>query len=288
MTLIIGAICDESVVMIGDTKIVDPEKNTSLYEDKILMPLDFPVLVGAAGLTDLARQFNRKIPIKVDTRTKEFRLKNEHALQLVGKNIADYEMKQQKSTQSAPEQKEQKHTTDITEDELPYVYNMDEFLTDCKNLIKEISDEGRRYSLNPLEVLISLKAGDAPVLFHIDSNGFERQIQTYDSIGSGSVFVDLFFKRMWKKTTNKDTVALATFVIKFIQNLKLDNFVGIEEGELPQVMTNRENGWGYLDFQNDSEFLNDVNSKIKEIESIFENITFPELIESKGYEINDS
>lgn len=289
MTLIIGAVCDEGIVLVGDTKIVDTSKNTHTFEDKILTPLEFPVAVGAAGLSNLAQQFKRRIPIIVDRRQKEFRIKNESELMKIGRSITEYEKYQEEHQQKQSNQELKKESKPESTSEPPftppYVYTLDDFLTDCKNLVRNLADEGRRYSFNPIEMLMSFSAGDV-VLFHIDSEGFERQITTYHAIGSGSVFVDLFFRNMWKNKSLLETIALSSFIIKFVQDMQLDNFVGIDKGELPQVVVILNNGiWGDLDFKNKPQFLEAVNKNMEKFSNMLKDMNLDKLQLEDEYNI---
>lgn len=283
-TLIIGAVCEEGIVLVGDTKIVDPSRNTFTHENKILLPLQLPIAVGASGLTDLFRRFNRQIPIVVERRQLEIRIANEEKLRTVGRSITEFDIPQESQTAQSSKDLIESPTRPKNEPAIkpPYAYTGENFLTDCKNLIRETAQDGKRFTSNPLEVLLAFSAGGT-ALFHIDSEGFERQITSYVSIGSGSVYVDMFFKRLWKKHTILDTIALSSFVIKFVQDMELDNFVGVENGKLPQSIVILHDGrWGPLHFENNAEVLSDISEKIKTISKNFETLKIPELVLPKN------
>jgi len=289
MTLIIGAKCDEGIVLVGDTKVVDVERNIITHEPKILLPLPLPVAVGASGFTNLFRQFNRRIPIIVEQRDREYKIKNEEALNKIGLGLKDFEMPKQEPEliQSSEDLKEPPRIEKAKKDviKIPYIYTGEHFLQDCKLLIKEIGEEGKEYHPNPLEVLLSFTVG-TPVLFHINCDGLESEINSYVAIGSGTPYVDMFFSRLWKKRTLMDTIALASFVIKFIENIKLDNYVGVAEEEMPQVIVLLKNGrYGPLDFSNKPDFLKDIVIKIENIEKTVKNINFISLELGKEYKI---
>lgn len=89
-TLIIGMRCPDGIVLVADRKVFDTESARTTYENKIIAPLNLPVFVGAAGLTDLFREFNRKIPIVVERRQMMFALENQKVLRSVGLDIKDF------------------------------------------------------------------------------------------------------------------------------------------------------------------------------------------------------
>lgn len=76
MTLIIGFRCEQGVALVSDTKVIDTESGRAEYKKKILVPINAPSIAGAAGDSDLFREFNRKIVEVVPIRMRENTIKN--------------------------------------------------------------------------------------------------------------------------------------------------------------------------------------------------------------------
>lgn len=292
MTLIIGAVCNEGVVLVGDTKIVDTSKNTVSYTNKILLPLsDKLVAVGASGLTDVFKRFNRRIPIVFDRREKEIRIENEVQLKKVGLSIADFDSPQTQTTQATETIKQEPNPSAPKKSHItpPYIYTGENFLSDCKRVVREITEEEREFHPNPIDVLLSFNAGGVSSLYQINAYGFESEVDSYTAIGSGSVYVDMFFQKLWKERTYAKTIPLACFVIKFVENMQLDNFVGVQEGEIPQVVVvphTDTDRYGDLGFSNREEFLHRAQKWTDEIGKIIEKIDLPKLNLAEGYTLD--
>jgi len=120
-----------------------------------------------------------------------------------------------------------------------------------------------------LEVLLGFVAGK-PVLFFIDCDGSESQVDTYKAIGSGSLYVKLFFDRLWNPTRPiQESVMLACFVIKFIEEMDLDNFVGVGKDKLPQVVLILNDGRiGEFLIQNETQFIDSILPIIEKIDDV--------------------
>lgn len=89
MTLIIGMKYDKGLVLIGDTKIVK-DGSKDQHENKITAPLTGNrVAVGAAGFTDLSKEFNRKIGQLVNQRLTEYKHLNMKDLNGTGISMDD-------------------------------------------------------------------------------------------------------------------------------------------------------------------------------------------------------
>jgi len=278
-TLIIGMKCPEGVALVADRKLFDTESARETYEKKIIAPLNLPVFVGAAGLTDLFREFNRKIPIVVQRRQMMFAIENQKILQSVGLDIKDFLVppKEPEKIQSI-EEPTKEPSKEIKKEQIlgpPYIYGGEDFLDDCKKLIKEISKEKKELGYPyPLEVLLGFNAG-TPVLFFIDCDGSESQVETYKAIGSGSPYVRLFFDRLWD--TNRpigESILLACIVIKFVEEMGLDNFVGVGKDNVPQVALILNDG-KIGEYKVDKKpFLGDSENFNKQLDSFIRNIKF--------------
>lgn len=271
-TLIIGMKCPEGVALVADTKVFDMESARATYEKKIIAPpLSPPVYVGAAGLTDLFREFNRKIPIIVGQRRREIAIKNQRALREVGLNLEDFlkPAKKPEKIQSVEEPKKGPPKEPEKEKAVvpPYAYTGEHLLDDCKQLIKKISEEKKELGYSyPLEVLLGFIAND-PVLFYVDCDGSEREIDTYQPIGSGSQYVKLFFDRLWNPNKSIwESITLACFVIKFVEGMGLDNYVGVGKDNLPQIALILNDGRiGEFEVENKQDVIDKIiDPKIKQ------------------------
>ncbi len=290
MTLIIGAVCEEGVLLVADTKVVDIGKNTHTHQAKIIRPLrERPVAVGASGLTDVFRRFNRRIPQVFERREKEVRIENEVQLRKVGRSIADFDepiiqnvQGDLNSLQTEQNIETKPQTSPVNP---PYVYTGEDFLTDCRRIVREITEEERGFHPNPIEVLLAFKTSTAQ-LYQINAYGFETEIDSYTSIGSGSVYVDMFFEKLWIERTFAKTIPLACFVIKFIENMGLDNFVGVGKGDTPQVVViPNDDNWGDLDFSNKEQFLLESEDVSLSIAEAINKIKLPKLELAEGYSL---
>lgn len=278
-TLIIGMKCPEGVALVADRKVFDTESARETYEKKIIAPLNLPVFVGAAGLTDLFREFNRKIPIVVQRRQMMFAIENQKILQSVGLDFKDFLVppKEPEKIQSIEEPAKEPPKETKKEQILrpPYIYTGEDFLDDCKKLIKEISKEKKELGYSyPLEVLLGFNAG-VPVLFFIDCDGSESQVETYKAIGSGSQYVRLFFERLWNPNRPiGESVMLACIVIKFVEEMDLDKYVGVGENNVPQVALILNDGKVGEFEVNKKPFLDESKAFNKVLDSFIRNIKF--------------
>lgn len=77
MTLIIGLKCKEGVIIVSDRKVTNYASNKPKYITKIHKPLENVTLFyGASGYAHLFKEFNRRIPLLVQQRIREFELHN--------------------------------------------------------------------------------------------------------------------------------------------------------------------------------------------------------------------
>tara|TARA_Y100000310_G_C20658536_1_gene803360 strand:- start:982 stop:1821 length:840 start_codon:yes stop_codon:yes gene_type:complete len=246
MTLIIGARCAEGVVLASDTKIVDDTTGETLFSNKLIEPIEgASVVIGASGHTHLFRQFYRKIGHLVKHRAREIKLKNVVALEEVGEKISDYE-------------REPKKEGTIL-DGLPYDYTAEDFLDDCKSIVKELCANGGQ-----LDLVVGMFAHHKVRLHRIDSQGEEEEVG-FCSVGSGTPFVNLFKKSYSPKYSFREVSSLLAFMILFVSRAKIDNFVGVEEGKLPTMkLVKEDNTCGELQFSEEStkEMLAEFNERI--------------------------
>ena len=70
---------------------------------------------------------------------------------------------------------------------------------------------------------------------------------------------------------------------------KLDNFVGVEDGKLPQMISLLKDGrWGELPIVDPKEFLDDINAKISKIGKDFSDIKIPSLKLQEGVSLQQT
>jgi hypothetical protein len=293
MTLIAGFRCNQGVALVSDTKIVDIESGNEDYASKILTPLQrTPFAIGAAGLSDLFRQFNRQIPQIVNQRLNEFRISNIEALLKSGLSRDDaiqylrqLEIPQlEKTSQPVALQEKTKETPtpkQITPIPVPYIYSYELLMNDCKEVIRNISERARTEVANPLDVLIGVKGPyPYPSLHYIDCLGHEREIDKYYSIGSGSPHVKQFFDRLW--SVDKDIfelIGLAFYTIAYVRDIAKDNFVGFKEDKPPEaVVVFYDGSYGRVRFQNEQEFFLDLEVQMQVVKKSIEQMKLKKLI----------
>jgi 20S proteasome alpha/beta subunit len=85
------------------------------------------------------------------------------------------------------------------------------------------------------DVLIGIKSTVKAELKYVYPIGFAEGVRRYKAIGRGEPYGSFFLKRWWHKDmTMLEVAELGFFIIKYIQELELDNTVGIGDG-YPQV-----------------------------------------------------
>lgn len=85
------------------------------------------------------------------------------------------------------------------------------------------------------DVLLGLKGSITPVLKYIYPFGFAEGVRGYKVIGHGEPYGSFFLKHWWKPEMKMlEVVELGFFIIRYIQEFKLDDTVGIGES-YPQV-----------------------------------------------------
>lgn len=285
MTLIIGIKCKEGVVLVSDTKITDTESGEYSYGSKILTPLEnTPFVVGAAGYSDLFKEFNRKIPLVVNQRLSEFRIRNISALIESGLDrdqAIKYLQQTEKNVENAqqPTELSENITTPelashITPIQIPHVYSYEHFMDDCKQLIKEVSSQRREEGVYPLDILIGVhKETMPPTLHYVDCSGHEHEVETYCAIGSGMPYVKQFFDRLYD--FNKDMcelITLAYLAITYVQYIAKETTVGYSKEHPPEAVAVFKNGsYGLMHFNNEEKVLNALKSRMSLFEKLVKN-----------------
>jgi 20S proteasome alpha/beta subunit len=286
-TLIIGFMCSQGTILVADTKITDSGGRDPIYDrPKILMPLPAtPFVIGAAGYTDLFSEFNRKIPIALNTRLAEYRVRNIEAMmttgltrdQAIARVLAGLPTPQQQQQPQPNIDEAARAARPAADIELPYVYTAENFLDDCKTLTRQITEQADTPTPLPLEELIVLyRANEKRAYLHyISPQGSESTIDRYASIGSGSPYVEMFFAPHYRfDRPIGELVSLAVFVIAFVQRIAREPTVGFTLEHPPQVAGVLPNGqFGNWAFPNMSELLENTNRQLAEFETQIRSFT---------------
>jgi 20S proteasome alpha/beta subunit len=290
MTLIIGFKCKDGVALVSDTKITDVETGESTYNHKIFTPIpNTQFIIGAAGYTHLFQEFNRKVPLVFTEKLNEHLVKNIKSLIEQGmtrEQAFDYiqklQVKIQQMQQNAISSDETKTDDDLPIAVLPYVYNGERFLDDCKTLTKEISSQ-RKEEPFPLEVFLGLKQlAYSPTLHYINWLGKEQSIERYAAIGSGSPHVKMFFEEFYDFNKSMlELIALAFANIVYVQNIAKNSGVGYTDEWPPEAVAIYNNGaYGRIRFLNEKEELNKLKKHInKSFRPKITNLKLPKLTE---------
>jgi hypothetical protein len=97
---------------------------------------------------------------------------------------------------------------------------------------------GSEIVVNYFTALMAIRTNPIPELIRFTGHGLPEQVNEYSVIGHGEPYGSVILKNLWNRNMKMTTFArLACFVIKYIQDMKLDNSVGINPDldELPQV-----------------------------------------------------
>jgi 20S proteasome alpha/beta subunit len=285
MTLVIGMKFNEGVLIVSDRKVADPGNFTVTWEKKLQTPdPNKELVIGAAGYSDLFNEFNRKIPLKVEERLREVNVNNLSVMKKLGlegvpkeepvtpKNIRKSDVEEAEQTAL--------NSQDDFDDELPfqppYIYSTEDFLDDCKLLMRQICSNFDSLPENKLDVLLIMLTGNTTRLHHIDFSGREEE-RNYYAIGSGSTHVNIFLDKYWSIDRPIDyLIKLAYFCIYYVQDMKLDSFVGVESDKLPDqyvILNNKE--FGIFQWKaKDSDLIKEMKEKVVVFEKIKDNLNF--------------
>jgi 20S proteasome alpha/beta subunit len=111
--------------------------------------------------------------------------------------------------------------------------------TVAENVIREMHDiyEKDRYLLiQNLNVLMAIRVYQVAELTNFSGYGIPEPVNTTKVIGHGEPYGALFLDKIWAKNmTMEQTARLALFIIKLIQDTKIDSSVGYNTEFLPQV-----------------------------------------------------
>lgn len=258
MTYILGARCSDGVVLVGDTKVTVEEGADYAYAKKVSRPL-FNIVMGSSGIGGLYKDFQNRIVATVVRMEKE----------------------------------KEKYRPITTEEEFSVLVN---------KVIREMHedyDEDRHLIINNLMIISATRIGSPNAQLTVFTPyGFPEPVNERRAIGHGEPYGALFLKKMWNKNMTMEQAAkLGIFIIKFIQDMKLDNSVGFDQEFLPQVFYIPDikipEGFNPSDFTSQEEynkafikllarypieelsnnatrhFINEVSSKISDFENLF-------------------
>ena len=278
MTLIIGFKCVDGIAFVSDTKIVDTESGNVSYGSKILTPLeDTPCMIGLAGYMNLFEEFNRKIPDIVKQRIAEIRISNVKELIKTGlsrKESIEYVTSREKCLSSILKriQNDSKNecivNPNIAEIELPYQYSEENFIDDCKSLIKQISSQNEIIE-DSLEMLIGIRRPrDKKLHMHqIFSDGSEIESDQYLAIGSGYQYAETVFGQVYDY--NKEMSILITEAFRTILYAVIigkESLVGYTHEHPPEAVVIHNDGtYGKVLFENESDVIDEIEREMENI-----------------------
>lgn len=200
MTYILGARCVDGVVLTGDTKVTVDGGADYAYSKKIMVEPLTNIVMGSAGIGGLYKEFQNRIitaVIQIEKRREE--------------------------------------------GVLPLITTEEEFSVLVSKVIRDMHDdygEDRSMIIYNLMILCATRIGsEIAQLTTFTGYGFPEPVNGIRAIGHGEPYASLFHKKMWKKDmTMEQTAKLGLFIIKFIEDMKLDKSVGFDKEFLPQVV----------------------------------------------------
>lgn len=278
MTLVIGFKCIDGIALVSDTKIVDTETGVLSYDSKILTPLqNTPCVVGLAGYVNLFKEFNRKIPEIVKQRLAEINILNVEELLKTGltrKESVEYITSREKCMSSTlrwlqnDEKNECVPNLDVAEIELPHQYSEENFIDDCKLLIKQISSQNEPVD-DSLEVLVGIRRpSDKKLHLHqIGSDGTETEINNYFAIGSGYQYAETLFAQVYDyKKTMSALITEAFRTILYAILVGKESSVGYTQDHLPEAVVIHNDGkYGKMIFENEFQVISEIEKEMKGI-----------------------
>jgi 20S proteasome alpha/beta subunit len=280
MTLVIGAKFRDGVILVADRKITDPNSPDDNFTLKLKEPYpNTPICFGASGYKNKYDQFNRKILQIASEHIRETELKNRALFRQNNLEYLETEEKEEEDKtldkgdiESKPKEKESK-----TELFAVYSYTIENFLEDSQNLIRKLCT-GQDGIIRPqLETLTIVFSNDEPRLHHLDFDGSEQEVD-FSTIGSGANYVDLFLRKFWNKDMGIEAILkLAYFCIYYVQDLKFDTGVGVEEGVLPdnRVVTHGEEFGRFNGFDGkEREIIAEVREQVNKFKNIIDDLPF--------------
>lgn len=198
MTCIIGVVCQDGIVIVGDKKVKAGQM--TYFENKIVTVEKYKnLVVAAAGFLDIREKFVQDV-----------------------RNLRLLEKK--KIVKKDPS----RGFVGLTED---IAYRLYEIYG------PRYKAEGFDYESEAFEALVCHKPESArPFLYCVDSVGTSSKVNDYRVIGTGAQYAYLFIKPSYsKKAIMDDMAVIATFVIHLIDEYKIDDSIGPDEEGKVQI-----------------------------------------------------
>lgn len=198
MTCIIGIVCQDGIVIVGDKKVKAGQM--TYYEDKIIPVEKYEnLIVAAAGFLDIREKFVQDV-------------RNLHLLEKKGILKRD----------------PSRGFVGLTED---IAHRLDEIYG------PRYKAEGYDYESEAFEALVCHKPKlTLPFLYSVDAAGTSSKVNDYKVIGTGAQYGYLFIKPTYFKNAVMDDMAvIATFVILLIDKYQIDDSIGPDETGRVQI-----------------------------------------------------
>lgn len=151
----------------------------------------------------------------------------------------------------------------------------DELVLLTERVIHQIGkDYGSETTAMNLDALVVIRTGYVPELIHLTGRGLPEPITDFAAVGHGEPYGSVLVKTLWNELYPMgmaDFAKLGCFAIRYVQDLNLDNSVGvnIKKGEVPQV-------W-YIPIIPERKV---DTTKTDELDSLFEKYAIKELSDS--------
>lgn len=120
-----------------------------------------------------------------------------------------------------------------------YVISTEKWELLAEEVIHDIAAEyGSEIVANSFVAIMATRVLPMPDLVRLTALGIPEPISEYSVIGHGEPYGSIILKTLWNRNMKMENFAkLGCFVMKYIQDMKLDNSVGIDEKleEFPQV-----------------------------------------------------
>ena len=198
MTCIVGAVCQDGIIIVGDKKVKAGQM--TYYENKIISVEKYEnLVVAAAGFLDIREKFVQDIR-NLHLLEKKGIVKNDPSRGFVG----------------------------LTEDIAHRLYEI---------YGPRYKAEGFDYESEAFEALVCHRPKSAlPFLYCVDSVGTSSKVNDYKVIGTGAQYAYLFIKPSYcKSSVMEDMAVIATFIIRLIDEYKIDDSIGADEKGKVQI-----------------------------------------------------
>lgn len=110
----------------------------------------------------------------------------------------------------------------------PKGMDIDAFVIEVENITKQLNEKYREALMGgTFDVLIGIELPQTSILQYVSPYGVAGHVRKYKVIGHGEPYGSVFLKQLWNRNmTMKQTAELGFFIIKYIEELQLDNSVG--------------------------------------------------------------